>query len=125
MGPEAEALGPLQADGALQIPAGSGASDDVLPDEALGARQAQPVADVGKSADLEPGVPVQDGLRSGAMRLRAVCWPPEEAAPCKPDVDRFAAQSCVDQAFAAEQAEPALKVFASADLLSANWAPAH
>ncbi len=121
-GPEAEAQAPLPADVDRSRPDGLGASGDALPDEASDACQAQPDADVGKWADPEPGVPVRDGLRSVAMRLPAAHL--QSAVPCKPDVDRSAAQSCEAQALAGEQAEPALKVFEPVSRLLASWAPA-
>jgi len=109
-GPEAEDRDQPRWDAALSEPNGWDASDGARPDEAVGGARRLPAlpADegVGKLADREPGARARDAslLPADASLLPALPpgqpeeEPDAEAAPCTPDVVRFAERSCAELA---------------------------
>jgi hypothetical protein len=92
--PEAAVLDQPQSDAALPHPDAWDASDGARPAvvEDVHPAHLRPVEDAEKLADLEPGVPVRDDLRSVGPVAGV-----QLAELCKPAVAPFAARSCVAQ----------------------------
>ena len=99
--PEVEVLDRLQADGHLRAPAAWDAWDDARPDatDAADLRPEPSDEDAEKLAGRAPGARARDAWSRQEPHPSA---PSEQrflvAAPCTPDADRFAAQSCAAQA---------------------------